>query len=357
MSHMYRSFQRKNPAPVTTPSDAESTELELGGLYTHSARPQWGLATRIAVEAERASYQFQDGKLRKITNTHAHLMAEERRPRDESERLERELVAMAGLSLARRSLREAGDELITLDQQIQLFLDDFEGGFEDATFLKKHRGAGRRRAKAHRDPAIARANELLGRKELLRLISTSRHDVVMERVIELLASTSLVNARHLETLKALDDRGVQRAASALCDLLYGDVDAATAMQAWIDAIATAGKGVHWSLATAVPALVQPKNHLCVLESVMRVQARWIAPSLRLNKTPSGKLYARIREMALRLVDELELRDMHTRDLLDVYDFVWLTLRPAARKRIAALPPAPLKSGTVLAAATDDPLAA
>ena len=38
---------------------------------------------------------------------------------------------------------------------------------------------------------------------------------------------------------------------------------------------------------------------------------------------------------LRLIDELASRGQTARDLLDVHDFVWLTLRAAARKRIAA----------------------
>ena len=39
-------------------------------------------------------------------------------------------------------------------------------------------------------------------------------------------------------------------------LRHDDVDIAVAMQAWINALATAGKGVTWQLATALPALLR-----------------------------------------------------------------------------------------------------
>jgi hypothetical protein len=329
---------------LTPSSGTESSEAsELGGLYEHRARPEWGLATRIANNDGRTAFQFADGRLRTIANSHVHLMDDVDRPGDESERLQQELAAMAGLTLARRSLRDAGDEMVTLDGQVRMFLEDFEGGFADPSYLKKHRGSGQRSLKRHRDPASAKAGELLNRGEMLKLIAAYRHDTVMERVIELLTSTSLVDERQLAPLRALDDGAMRHAVAALSDLLYGDVDLAAAVQAWIDALASAGMGVSWPLATAVAALAQPRKHLCVRESVLRHQMRWMAPHLRMAKVPSGKLYVRLRAVALRLMNELEARDLIARDLLDVYDFVWLTLRPAARKRIAAMPPAPIRS--------------
>ncbi len=331
--------------PTKSPKMGVSDPTTLGGLYEHRTRPEWGLATRIAHDGERTAYQFEDGKLRKIALSHAHLLDEVDRPRDESERLQRELAAKAGLAMARRNMSEAGDQLITLDQQVRLFLSDFEGGFRDPSYVRTHRGSGLRFAKRHRDPAIAKAQELLGRGAMLELIVASRHDVVMERVIELLESTSLVDKRQIEPLKALDERAMHRAVAALSELLYGDVEMALPMQRWIDALATAGKGVSWSLATALLALVQPHKHMCVRETVLSRQARWMAPRLRMTKVPNGKIYSRLCTMALNLAAELEARDLAPRDLLDVYELVWLTLRPAARKRIAAMPPAPLASHT------------
>jgi len=309
----------------------------LGGLFQHNSRPEWGLGTRVAHRESNISLQFEDGKLRKISRGYLHLLTPIDRPFDESERLQRELAHKAGLTLARNEHRGSGDPLVTLEQQLALFTTDFPFGFSDADYRKKHRGVGKRRAKKHRDAAIADARQLLRRTELMQLMLNLDHVTIMGRVSEVLAKTSLVNKRQLETLAALDDDGMRRAASALSQMLYGDVDIAVAMQAWINALATAGKGVTWQLATALPALLQPNNHFCVNPTVIEHQARWMSPRLGMSKTPSGKLYARVRVMALRITEELEDLGHAPTDLLDVHDFVWLTLRPAARKRIATMP--------------------
>jgi hypothetical protein len=262
-------------------------------------------------------------------------MVEVDRPRDESERLQRELAAKAGMTIARRS-QPRGDEIVRLEDQVRLFLEEFPGGFQDPAYVKKHRGTSARGARGHHDPSVATAKRLLAQSELSELVAAYRHDAVIERVVELLDSTSLVDQRQLILFKALDERAAVAAVAALNELLYGEGDMALAMQKWIDSLAAAGMGVSWALATAVPALVQPDKHLCVRESVLSQQARWLSPRLQMTKVPNGKVYARFCAMAVRLLAELGTHGLSPRDLLDGHEFMWLTLRPAARKRIAAM---------------------
>ena len=117
------------------------------------------------------------------------------------------------------------------------------------------------------------------------------------------------------------------------------------MQAWIDALRSTGCSVSWLLATALPALVKPQEHMCIRASAFSHQLAWLAPRVQLSKEPGGRMYARVREVALSLRAALEARELAPRDLLDVHDFIWETLRPAARKRIAVMPPAPLDDGS------------
>jgi hypothetical protein len=187
----------------------------------------------------------------------------------------------------------------------------------------------------------------------MKLIAETDYAEIIRRVDELLTATSLVNKRQLQPVKLLDPRGQRLVATALCEVLYGDVETSRAMQALIDAFASVGKGVSWQLATALPALVQPNKHFCVINSVAGQQVKWMAPRLKMNKTPSGKLYVRLLAMAGRIREELDKRDLTARDYLDVCDFVWLTLRPKSRKRIAAMPPVPEQSHERAVASKDD----
>jgi hypothetical protein len=346
-------MQGNTPVSAVAISSIPNGPAALGGLFEHAARPQWGLATCVHNGERSTAYQFQDGKLRKIATSHRHLMAEATRAFDEHARLQSELAAMAGAQLARQDLQDAGQELISLDQQLQLFLGDYADGFGDVAWIKQHRTGGKRSAKRHRDPAIERAKELLGRKEMLPLLIAGRHDVVIDRVIELLSSTSLLAKKQLVPLRLLDPNAQRRAAAALSELLYGDVEMASAMQAWVDALRSSGSPVSWLLATAVPALLKPNDHICIRASAFAHQLAWMAPRVQLSKSPGGRMYARLVEVALSLREELEARELAPRDLLDVHDFTWATLRPAARKRIAAMPPAPVHNDAPVQGTTAD----
>jgi hypothetical protein len=326
-------FSPAQTVPTNTEHAQEAEPKSLGGLYEHKSRSEWGLATRVAAEDGRVSYQFQDGKLRKIDESFSHLLREVERPLCESVELQQALAAMAGVSLAKKGSRSAGHQLITVAQQVGLFLEDFSDGFASPAYIKKHRGTGKR-ATRHRDPAVAQAKELFGQSELQTLVAGSQHHVVMGRVVTLLSATSLVTDRQLEPVKALDEIGNRRSATALYELLYGEEDRSTAMQSWIDGLASAGRGVSWPLATAVAALVEPLEHFCVQPTVLSHQVRGIGLGLEIKTTPSGRLYQRLVAMARSLHEELLSREMSPRDLLDVFDFVALTLRPAARKRIS-----------------------
>lgn len=325
------------PAPQTEPVLGE-------GIYRHSSRHEWGLAMRDAVVKEGIWYLFQDGTRRKIAATHSSLMVEVDCTGSENERVLQALLASRGRVQSDASAR-VSEPLVSLDQQVRLFLEDFPDGFADASYVKAHRGnPGKRAAQRHRDPAVTQARELLSRPEMESLIAANQTAEVIARVRKLLAATSLVTKPQLVPLETLDWRGVNLAARALFDLLHTDVDTAEGMQAWIDALVTARRGISWSLVTAAPALVQPATHTYVQASVYTNQARSMAPRLRLDRSPPrGDGYVRLNTMVSRLVEQLEARGLTPRDRLDAYDFMWLTLHPAALRRIAEMsdPPPPI----------------
>ena len=96
-------------------------------LYQHSKMPDWGLAVLAWEREGRRAYQFQDGQLRIIKDGYYQLMEEcEVNPR-EAAQVVASLRRLAGLARqCRRVIREArvsGETLITVDQQVELFLE------------------------------------------------------------------------------------------------------------------------------------------------------------------------------------------------------------------------------------------
>ncbi len=332
--------------------DTTEETNDLPALFEHDTRPQWGLAVRVDRRDRYDRFQFEDGELRKIAKGFQHLLTEVDKPANESMRLVTSLTKQAGLTVGRAAQKKEDRPLIEFDEQVRLFLDDFEEGFEAKKWLKKKRGEGKkRRLKRHRNAAIAQAQELLSDDQLAQLLIERRYDTVMARVSLLLDACDLVTKKDRRTLALLDDRGRREAANALSDIVSDEIPVGDALARWIKALAGARKGVSWSLATAVGALLRPDRHVYVKRTAMKEQARWMAPRLKLKTTPSGAQYERLVQMVDVVNKELVDRDLEPTDNFDVTDFIWSTLRPAARKRIAQLPEPPAESSVMMSSSS------
>lgn len=344
------------PVPTDLDRDPQPDAEQAPQLYLHDKRPAWGLAIRIRERDGRRDYQFQDGTMRAIGLAHEHLLVAVDRPADETASALRDLAAMSGLTLARReqaSGAQAG-RLISFDEQVALFVEAYPDGFEDQRWRSKIRGSGqRRRSKGHRESAIAHAQELLSAEEIDRLQAQLRPDDVVTRALEVMAATSLVSAAQARPLSELPREHHRWFAEALRELLYGTGELALRFTRFAQVFRHGDTKLSWPVATVLLALVRPTEHVCVHPGTFIEQAAWMAPTLRLSKQPRAKAYERVCKMVLAVRDELAQRGFLARDLMDVYDFIWCTLRPAARKQILALPPLPRESHVGLVAGEDE----
>ena len=96
----------------------------------------------------------------------------------------------------------------------------------------------------------------------------------------------------------------------------------------------------WQLATLFSAAVHSTEHLYVKPGTSDGQADWMAPGLVMTKAPTAATYERLRAMAMSLGERLGESALAPRDLLDLHDFMWETLRPQARKKIVERRKAP-----------------
>ncbi|MBW2529332.1 MAG: hypothetical protein JRI23_34465 [Deltaproteobacteria bacterium] len=344
-----------NPVESAEGDAATAESLEEIQLFRHSKRPEWGLAIVVRERDGRYDVQFQDGAMRAMAKEFLELLVPVDRPADETSSALRDLTAMSGMALARSARdSEAGTRAISLDEQIGYFLEQYEDGFDDDQWTKRVRGIGqRRRAKGHRDPVIQMARELLSAQAIDELLEQLRPDEVLDRALRIMKSTSLISKAQLRPFEEL---GMQRHtlfARALRDLLYGDTDFELAFVKFQQVFRHTPSDLSWAATTLWLALVEPDEHLCVRPAVLADQARWMAPVLRMPSGPDGRIYLRLRDMVLAVRDELRKRGLPPRDVMDVYDFMWCTLRPAAQKAILARPPAPQASRVKLKDDADD----
>jgi hypothetical protein len=322
-----------------------------GQLCQHAERPHWGLAVRIWTRRDLRGYQFEDGKLRVIADKFEHFMHPVNRPIPEAERLREELWKLSGLSQARIERRRGGRKqsarVVSFDEQVALFLGDYPGGFSDPAWLQEARGIGTgRKTTRHRDPAIERARSLLSAEELAPLIRDENHYEIIARAQQALEGCSLVSTSQAALLSSVHPSKQRAFAFALHDWLHGDDPPARHFDRLVTNLEGPKRTPSWPLVTAFAALVDPDNHVCVKPSVVQQQAKVLAPNLVLQRRPSHGEYELVRGLAQSITEELNARELVPKDRLDIHDFIWATIRPAAVTRIESLRAAATESPEV-----------
>lgn len=305
-------------------------------LYTHSTRPQWGLAILAWEGRDKRRYQFQDGKLRTFKKGYYELMEPVDELDADARKTVRDLKTMLGAARHRfvedmhGAAETAQAPTVTLDQQIAYFQTLYPEGFADPKYLAEVRGEGdARRKKRHRDAAIAEAREKLERSAL-----ETRGGI--DRLVEVLGNTDLVPPKDVKMLESIPEGKEPVLRDALRDLLWGDEAYQQRFRRWIDSIAEAtGQRPSWQLATAPSALVHPEEHVCVRPTALRAQAKTVAPDLRYRAKPHARLYDQFLSVASIVKTRLEQKELPPRDMVDVYELVWLTLRRKALEQMGA----------------------
>ncbi|MCA9615585.1 MAG: hypothetical protein KC586_22670, partial [Myxococcales bacterium] len=225
-------------------------------------------------------------------------------------------------------------EPITLDEQLAYLVVEFPKVFADPGWAEEHRGDGRKRPlKRHRDALIARARRELS-EDALKATREKGADAVVDGLAKIAKSTSLVGTKEAGELASIDAAHHEAVADALFALLHGKAPLEERFDKWVRALETAlGEVPSWQLATLYLGTFDPDRHAVVHPSAFESQARFMSPGLRCGDRPMGVLYERLRTMAREVFDRLSERSLVPRDLLDVHDFMWATLKPAARAEI------------------------
>ena len=308
-------------------------------LYQHKKRKEWGFAIMAWERDGKRGYQFEDGELRVFKEGYYQLL-------EEMSDVANSTAIMARLEAKRASAAKKDDkkkrsggsrrsgpdieDLPTMGEQVMVFKDLYPQGFDDPKWIKDHRGGDGRALKRHRAPAIKRAQDSLNKDSLEALINAGQTRSVLERACEVLDKTDLVTKSQVDPLR--DTGRDSRLAQALLDFLHGDGDLETRFAMLCRALATATKKPpSWQLATALGALVHPTDFVCVRPSVFSTQSVTMAPRLRPSKSPTSATFVGYCEMARKIQAALINEGLEPVDLLDIHDFIWVTLRPAANE--------------------------
>lgn len=313
---------------TTDKKDTDNPE-EDNTLYRHQKRPQWGVAILAWEKETRRAYQFEDGRLRRIKKGYYKLM----QPAEDVERSRDAIVSSLQNALKAnrgKATPKVQDQVAPFSDQVDLFKTLYPGGFQDEQWIEDHRTTSGRALKRHREPVVNDAHDLLSKERCEELIEGGRHDDLVESALDILAATSLVAISHVKTLRRISDEEKVQFAERIQDLLHGDRDFEERFEEYLDFLTEVFAGrPSWRLATALPAIMYPDHHVCVRRSAFTRQAGAISPMARYSKRASVRSYKNFRRVAQVVKKRLEKKGHKPRDFLDIYDFIWDTLRDSA----------------------------
>jgi hypothetical protein len=296
-------------------------------LFEHSRRQSWGLGIVLKKQRDRIQLRFQDGRTRTFKHGYYHLIDVVDRPLDVALRVTDALEAMGDVKPARRSTRRS--EQVSLDEQIALFGRLYEGGFQGDDYVAQHRSDGRRKPlKRHREGLLTLAEPL----------RTPRGDGNVEdrfaAAVALVKATDLVGAKERKAFAGIAEDAREGVVDGIDEVLHGEGPLAPRFDRFVRLLETAmGKAPSWGLATLFRGTVFAKDDLVVRRRAAALQAAWMAPGLAIGPRPMGLVYERLSDMAGRLRETLVEAGLSPRDGLDLIDFMWLTLKPAAVEEV------------------------
>lgn len=310
-------------------------------LFAHALRKDWGVGIFAAETDGKRRYLFEDGAERTFAPGFDQMLHRVERPNDQQRAAQTRLRSVLA---KRRSKDGTGTKAPGEDfaEQLARLRQLHAAGFSDPTWAAAVRGEGEIESDAelasaslHRQRTLDLAREELSASALDALISAKQFSKVWDRLVAVLKRTNLVPASQLK-LKVAGAEPERALAVALRELLHGSGPYPQRFDRYLAAfIAAFNQHPKWELATAPSALLSPKEHVCVEITTFRKQIRMFGSLRGVASQPSSAAYAMFLGSTQLVAKKLGEQGESPRDLMDVRDFIVLTLKPPAKTPTAS----------------------
>ena len=307
-------------------------------LFIHKARPEWGRAVLASETEDRRQYQFEDGQVRSISERFYSLLEPVNPAEDDAKasvRKLRTLLRHNDLSSAARDGRVKAS--MTFGDQIALFRAALPEGFAEERYRKAYRSSETTNKRAHIDPAIEKVKTELSKEVMEPLREAEDWTGILDAVRGVILGTDLLSSAERKAITGVDSGvGEKLVAIGAYDLLHGDDAYADRFNRFLDSLHSAKVRPTWALSTSLAALVDPQTHVCIRPTAFRDQARSLMPKLQLEMTPDLGTYELLEQMTIDASKTLKEAGLNPVDLFDLRNFMWLTLRKDAERKLRAL---------------------
>jgi len=303
-------------------------------IFAHATRQDWGVGILAWEDGGKRGYLFADGEERTLASGFYELMGRVEQPSPEQAATSVRLLRMlAGRGHGRHVATEAQGP--TFHDQIARLRETYPDGLQDSKWVEEVRGEGvQSRSLRHREALIMEAREQFSAEKLDELLGNQHYAQVWELIVSVISHSDLVPKVQLKQPKVANYEHQRDLALAAVALLYGKGPYEQSFDRFVAALAAhTGGPAHWEIATALSAIVYPKEHMCVQPTLIRKQLKSIcSPGAAPAAKPSGAEYNRVLAVARVVTKKLGEQGEVPRDLLDVLDFMCLSLQPGTKVR-------------------------
>lgn len=310
-------------------------DTRLPSVFAHTTRKDWGIGVLAWETGGKRGYLFEDGEERTMANGFHDLMRKVEQPSPDqkaiSVRLQRMLAARA-----RSQSVIPGANGPTFADQLASFHEIYPDGLKDEKWVKDVRGEGaEQRLLQHRSVLLQEAQAELSAAALDALMASQQYEELWDLVIAVFGRTDLVPSAQLKKPKSPNYERQRDLAAAVRELLYGKAPYVQRFDRYLAALgAYLGEPARWEIATALSAIVHPSEHVTIQPSVFRLQLKAAGSKEPAAARPTSGAYKRLLAVTRIIAKKLADQQDAPRDLLDVYDFIRVTMKPAPKVRVA-----------------------
>lgn len=326
-------------------------DTRLPPLFAHTTRKDWGVGVLAWEAGGKRGYLFEDGEERTMASGFHELMRRVEQPNPDQKaaslKLQRVLAARASAHAATGVLGGP-----SFPDQLARFHELYPDGLQDPKWVEDVRGEGNeQRAPRHRTALAQQAQAQLSAAALDALLGSQKYEQVWELVVSVLSHTDLVPTAQLKKPKAATSEQQKDLAVAARELLHGKFPYEQRFDRFVTALsAYMSEPAKWELATALSAVAFPNDHVCVHPTVFRLQLKATGSRQTASARPTSAGYTRLLNVARIVAKKLNEHGEVPRDLLDVHDFIRVTMKPPTKVRMSSVR---ASARSVAPAAADD----
>jgi hypothetical protein len=307
-------------------------------IYRHIDNRTWGYGIVMNRLPDKLYMHFEDGKQRIIKDAAPYIekLVAQDLPASEAEAI----IDLITKGSTHAALGKAGDRptkatpkhrvpTMLFQAQLDLFERVFPGGFLGEKFVAEERGKpGTPGIAGYKQAAIELAQTEFAKGRMAALSDAEVFDTAKTLL-------HLTNIPHpIEgaiPFRQMKEDGRKLFVDSLRDLLHGNDDYALRFNRYVDCFRLEDKEgrpkhVTWPVVTLFHAFLDPSQHLPVKLTFFRSEAAMFDIDLRHNGIPSATTYARCVEVGREVERKLLDVGHKPRDLMDIYSFIWRTLK-------------------------------